>query len=104
LRNFGEVVQKLTLAFGDGIPMESGEIADKGDTIMADGKGKESGDVPLVTLVEPFKQQPARRLVFSQIVLNHLGATHCSSLKTKTRKNQYNTSKHFLKYQFGDLI
>ena len=39
LRNFGEVVQKLTLAFGDGIPIESSEIADKGDTIMADGEG-----------------------------------------------------------------
>jgi len=102
--NICEIVEEFSLAFGDGIPIQSGEIADKGDTIMPDGEGEESGNVSLVAFVESLKQQSARGLVVSEIVLNHLGSTHGSSLMQKLGCKQYNTSEHFLKYQFDDLI
>jgi len=71
---------------------------------MADCEGEESGNVSLVAFVESIKQQSARGLVFSEIVLNHLGSTHSSSLMMKSRRKQYNTSAQFLKCQFDELI
>jgi hypothetical protein len=53
--NVGEVIEKFLFAFGDGITSESHDIDDEGNAIVSNGKGKKSGNVTLVTLVETLK-------------------------------------------------
>jgi len=79
------VIEEFLFAFGDGISTESDNVTNERDAIVSDGEGKESGNVPLVTFVEPFKKQLARRLRLLKIVLNRLCATHRFSLKSEIK-------------------
>jgi len=89
------VIEEFRFACANGISTETDNVTDEGDAVVSDGEGEETSDVSLVALVETLKQQPARRLMIVEIVLNRLTATHDTSLKPKREKRNITNSAIF---------